>query len=65
MSSGSADSAVAVNPTRSQNSAVTTFRSSVIGAASDGARRDPQPLQNRESLVLSIEQTGQRTIRGA
>jgi hypothetical protein len=26
------------------------------------ARRDPQPLQNRESLVLSIEQTGQRTI---
>src|SRR3954464_14192606 len=47
MSSGSADSDAAVNPTKSQKSAVTTFRSSATGRvapAGNGAAHSPQNL---------------------
>ena len=45
-SSGSADSEVAVNPTRSQNRAVTTLRSSATWRAGDASSGEPHPLQN-------------------
>ena len=61
-SSGSAPSLVAVKPTRSQNSAVMTLRSSVTAVAWSAARREPQPLQNFAPVGFSVAQAGQRSI---
>ena len=59
MSSASSRSPSAVEPTRSQNRAVMTFRSSRIGATSSLA---PHSLQNFESSGFSRAQEGQVTI---
>src|SRR4029078_9504835 len=60
-SSGSAVSDSDVNPTRSQNSAETTLRSSVP-AALDASRRDPHRLQNCAPTGLSPPHTRHRTM---
>src|SRR5712691_8557626 len=61
-SSGSADSDVAVNAIRSQNSAVTTFRSSLrTGAAASGVAHSPQ---NFCPSGFSVPQEGQMAIAG-
>ncbi len=63
MSSGSADSEVAVNPIRSQNSAVMTLRSSATGRA--GAPRGvAHSLQNFAPSGFSVPQEAQVLIAG-
>ena len=57
-SSGSAASEAAVNPTRSQNSTVTTLRSSAL-LRSSTPNRSPHSLQNFEASGFSVPQAGQ------
>ena len=61
-SSGSAPSDVAVNPTRSQNRAVTTLRSSGSEDSDGATSRVPQALQNLAPSALSVAQFGQIAI---
>jgi hypothetical protein len=60
-SSGSARSERAVNPTRSQNSTVTTLRSSAGAVPSS---RLPQPRQNLARSGFSSPQPGQTFTEG-
>ena len=61
MSSASKRSPSAVDPTRSQNKAVMTLRSSRTGVASSLV---PQSPQNRLSSGFSAPQEGQTSIGG-
>src|SRR3954463_11368460 len=61
MSSGSADSELAVKPTRSQNNAVTTLRSSA-GVADEPPSGVPQEPQNRCPSGFSERQAAQASI---
>ena len=58
-SSGSADSDVEVKPTRSQNNAVMTLRSSA--SATWSGKRDPQLLQNFDPSGFRLAQTAHVT----
>src|SRR6186997_562840 len=58
--SGSVRSPIAVEPVRSQNSTVTTFRTSRVGTAVSAA---PQPGQNPKSSGLSRPQLAQTATR--
>jgi hypothetical protein len=50
---------VAVNPTRSQNRAVTTLRSSGSGDCGGATSRAPHALQNLAPSAFSVAQLGQ------
>lgn len=62
-SSGSTDSDADVNPTRSQNSTDTTFRSFAPGAGAAAERGAVQNGQNGNSPGTSLPQDGYVTIR--